>query len=290
LSEPLIWERDGPAWPNHAASGFVAAAGIRWHVQQMGEGPALLLVHGTGASTHSWRDLMPALSRRHRVIAVDLPGHGFTSGVPPVRSSLTGMSDSLMQLLKSLGVAPQFCAGHSAGAAILCRMALSNGFAPRSIASINGAFLPLAGAAGVLFAPIAKAFAAAPFVSRLIAWHASDRDRVRRVLASTGSNLDARGVDLYARLVRDPNHIAGALNMMANWDLESFEREISALRVPLSLIAAQNDRTVPPAQALRIRERLTQARFLSVPGLGHLAHEENPERFAQLLGEVFGAG
>ena len=289
MSGALIWERDGAGWPNHQASSFVVAAGLRWHVQRMGEGPDLLLVHGTGASTHSWRDLLPALSRRFRVIAVDLPGHGFSGGIARRRSSVAGMSQALMLLLREVGVAPTFCAGHSAGAAILCRMSLTEGFAPRLIASINGAFVPLGGAAGALFSPIAKAFAAAPFMSRLIAWHATDRAAVERVLASTGSNLDERGIDLYARLVRDPGHIAGALNMMAGWDLRSFERDIAALRVPLHLIVAQNDRTVPPSQAQRIKERLSDARLVSVPGLGHLAHEEKPVQFAQILAEIFAA-
>jgi magnesium chelatase accessory protein len=130
---------------------------------------------------------------------------------------------------------------------------------------------------------------AAPFVARMIARHASDRVRVQRVLEGTGSHLDARGVDLYARLVRDPGHIAGALNMMANWDLKPFERQIRLLKIPLLLIAAQNDRTVPPSQAERVGKIVPGSKIFTVPGLGHLAHEENPGRFVQLLDDVFSA-
>jgi magnesium chelatase accessory protein len=46
----LVWSRDGGDWPNREASSFVEAAGIRWHVQKMGEGAPLLL-NGTGAAT-----------------------------------------------------------------------------------------------------------------------------------------------------------------------------------------------------------------------------------------------
>ena len=58
------WEHDGRDWPNRTASRFVSAAGIVWHVQVAGEGPALLLLHGTGAATHSWAGVLPLLARR----------------------------------------------------------------------------------------------------------------------------------------------------------------------------------------------------------------------------------
>ncbi|MDU3043759.1 MAG: alpha/beta hydrolase, partial [Bradyrhizobium sp.] len=63
MSDKPNWSVDGKDWPNRAASRFVDAAGLRWHVQMMGEGPVALLAHGTGAATHSWRDLAPLLAR-----------------------------------------------------------------------------------------------------------------------------------------------------------------------------------------------------------------------------------
>jgi magnesium chelatase accessory protein len=280
--EPF-WEREKRTWPNREMSRFVDAAGIRWHVQQAGSGHALFLLHGTGASTHSFRDLLPALARDFTVIAADLPGHAFTGSVRTAGYSLQGMSDSLSVLLDALKVTPHCCIGHSAGAAILCRMALDGRISPRRIVSINGALLPLAGAAGVLFSPIAKLLAASALVPRLIAWRAGDKAAVERVIAGTGSRLDAVGLDLYARLVRDPDHIAGALAMMGNWDLRSFERDLPRLKIPLTLIVGQNDRAVPPQQALRIQSLLESASLHSLPGLGHLAHEEAPALVAQLI-------
>ena len=61
----------------------VAAGGLRWHVQVAGDGPVLLLLHGTGAATHSWRDLLPLLAERFTVVAPDLPGHGRSDGPVP---------------------------------------------------------------------------------------------------------------------------------------------------------------------------------------------------------------
>lgn len=279
------WERERSTWPLRDLSRFVTAGGLCWHVQQSGSGPSMLLIHGTGASTHSWRKVIPLLARDHAVTAVDLPGHGFTDSGMGARSSIAGMATALAALVSELDLDVSYCVGHSAGAVVLCRMALDGAIAPRVIIGINGAFVPLAGAAGTLFAPIARLMANAAFVPRLVAWSARNPANVARMIESTGSRLDAEGVDLYTRLVREPQHVAGALEMMGNWDLYSFERELSQLRTPLVLLVGDRDRTVPPRQANWVSERVPGTRIRTLPGLGHLAHEEAPELIA---GEVAG--
>ena len=282
----LDWRRDGADWPNRDASTFVEAGGIRWHVQRMGAGPALLLLHGTGASTHSWRQLAPLLARRFSVVAPDLPGHGFTAMAPRGGMSLPGMARLVAALLAELDVAPVLVVGHSAGAAILARMAIDGAIAPAALVSLNGAFLPFGGMLRFL-SPIARLMAATPLAARLFAARADDRRAVDRLLDGTGSSLDAEGVALYARLVRSPAHVHAALTMMASWNLEALVRDLGRLAVPTLLVAAGNDRTVPPSQATEVASRIHGARVDKQPGLGHLAHEEAPERIAALIGSFF---
>ncbi|WP_156447556.1 alpha/beta fold hydrolase, partial [Blastomonas sp. CCH1-A6] len=120
------WEVEGQDWPNRAHSRFVRTAMLDWHVQIAGPENAavLLLVHGTGAATHSWRDLLPLLAKHYLVIAPDMPGHGFTRGRISGGQSLPGMAKALGELLKKLGhPAPAVIVGHSAGAAIGARLA-----------------------------------------------------------------------------------------------------------------------------------------------------------------------
>jgi magnesium chelatase accessory protein len=279
----LDWATLGADWPNRNASRFVEAAGLRWHVQVLGEGPPLLLLHGTGAATHSWTALAPLLARRFTVIAPDLPGHGFTPMRQWSRMSLSGMAQALAELLATLHAQPQIVVGHSAGAAILVRMALDEAIAPKGIVSLNGALLPLHGLAGLLFSPAARLLSFNPLVPRLFAWRAGDTAAVRRLIASTGSVLDARGIALYGRLLRSPQHVTGALAMMANWDLRPLQRDLPQLRAPLVLVAAGNDRTLPPAEAMRIRALLPAAELVELPGLGHLAHEERPGLVADVV-------
>ena len=282
MGNRLEWEQAGHDWPHREVSRFVSAAGLRWHVQRMGRGPVILLVHGTGAANHSWRGLAPLLAKHFTVIAPDLPGHGFTTAPPPGLSTLPGMASALSRLLDALGVSPELVIGHSAGAAIAARMSLDADIRPRGLVSLNGALLPLRGLPGHVFSPMAK-LAANPLVSRLIARRAADRSAVERLIRRTGSTLDPAGVELYGRLMRNPGHVAGALAMMAGWDLRGFERELSRLALPALLVVGENDRTVAPAEARRLHAQLPTAALCSLPGLGHLAHEEAPRRIAAIV-------
>ena len=280
---PLSWATDGRDWPNHMASRFVAAGALEWHVQVAGQGPVLLLVHGTGASTHSWRDLLPQLARHFTVVAPDLPGHAFTSRPADHRMTLPGMAASLSHLLQTLHLSPKLTVGHSAGAAVLAQMALDRKIAPAGLVSLNGALLPIGGLAGQIFAPLAKIFASSSVVPRLFSRWAGDIEVVERMLAQTGSSLDRSGTSLYGRLARDPGHTAGAIAMMANWDLVPLVRRLPTLPVRLLLVVGSRDGSVPPGDAFRVRDLVPGASIKTLKGLGHLAHEEKPEAVASLI-------
>jgi magnesium chelatase accessory protein len=287
MRQSLNWERYGHDWPNREASRFVRASGMSWHVQIMGnvtgQGPPMLLLHGTGASTHSWAGLMPLLASGFTVVAPDLPGQGFTQAPPREFLSLPGMARAIAGLLRELDISPEVAVGHSAGAAVAIQMTLSRQLAPRAIVSLNGALLPLGGMAGRIFAPLAKVLTAMPFVSGLFSRRARDPEAVERMIAQTGSTLDARGIELYRRLASNPAHVAAALGMMAHWDLHSFAADLPRLKVPLTLVVGSQDRTIPPSEAGRVRELLPQSKIVTLQGLGHLAHEERPDECAAII-------
>lgn len=271
----LNWETDRGDWPNTEFSSFVRAGGIRWHVQQMGQGPPALLLHGTGASTHSWASLAPRLAEHFTIIAPDLPGHGFSEPLPRPRLSLPGMAASLVKLLDALSIRPRLVVGHSAGAAILIRCCLDRTLTPDALVSINGALLPFRGAAGVLFPPMARLLFANPLAARILAGRGSDRDRVLRLIRGTGSDIEPVGIERYARLFSCPGHVAATLGMMANWDLQRLSRDLPDLRTPVMLIVGENDRAVAPAESSRLEAMLPEVRLELLAGLGHLAHEED---------------
>jgi magnesium chelatase accessory protein len=283
MYESPSWRIDGADWPNRDSSRFVRAAEVNWHVQQMGSGPVVLLVHGTGASTHSWRTLAPILARDFTVVAPDLPGHGFSETDSFYKLSLPSMAQSLNILLHELQVKPALVVGHSAGAAVLIRLALDRKISPNGIVSLNGALMPFKGIAGQIFPPMAKLLFLNPLAPRVFARSATDRNRVEKLIKGTGSTIEPEGIDLYARLFRCSGHVAGALGMMANWDLKGLTKELSQLSTPLLLAVGANDRSVPPEHATRIQAMAPKATVQEMPGLGHLAHEEQPAVVAEIL-------
>jgi magnesium chelatase accessory protein len=282
-SGELSWDRDGLDWPNRETSRFVHAAGLRWHVQQMGTGSVLLLLHGTGASTHSWRALAPLLAEKFTVVVPDLPGHAFTETPPGDGLSLHGMAREVGELLRALALDPVMVVGHSAGAAIMIRMTLDGIISPRALVSLNGALQPFRSFATQFFSPLAKLLVLNPFVPHAFAWRASNQSTIERLVGTTGSAIDAAGIEFYRRLVSSPTHVAAALAMMANWDLDQLDRDLPILEAPLLLVAGGEDRAISSDQAFRVRKRLRAATVAYLRGLGHLAHEEQPQQIARLI-------
>src|SRR3954469_14994789 len=209
MSDKLDWNVEGRDWPNRDASRFVAAGGLRWHVQVMGQGPVALLLHGTGASTHSFRDLAPLLARRFTVVAPDLPGHGFTA-TPETSAGFTlpQVAAGVAALLATLGMRPIIAVGHSAGAAIAIRMALDGLIEPAAIVSVNGALLPYPIPSTGIVGAAARVVATSGLTARAFAFLAGAGQTVDRMLRATGSTIDMNGVRYYGRLASNPGHVA----------------------------------------------------------------------------------
>jgi magnesium chelatase accessory protein len=244
----------------------------------------VLLLHGTGASSHSFAALAPMLARTHRVLVPDLPGHAYTQR--PVGDdglSLPGMARVLGALLAALDLRPAFVVGHSAGAAVAARLCLDGHCAPQHLVSLNGAWFPPRGVGNWWYAPAARLLVRNPLVPRFFAWQASQPRMLQRLLDSTGSTLDEAAAAPYARLVADPTHVAAVLAMMAAWDLRPLLRDLPRLAPRLHLVVGQRDTTISPREALQVQQLVPGSTLSHLVACGHLAHEEDPAGVARLL-------
>lgn len=282
----MRWDVDSAHVPHRDWSRFVTAGGLKWHVQEAGpaDAPVLLLIHGTGATTHSFAGLAPLLAERFRVIIPDLPGHGFTQKLNAPGPD--AVAKAMAALVTELGVRPAIILGHSVGAAIAFMMVARGLVAPQAVVSLGGALLPFAGV-GKVYPGLAKALFVNPFMPAFFSFTTRFQSMTDLLARWTGSRSTREQVAHYERLFRNSSHTGGALALMAHWDLDTIERSIAHVKCPVLLLHGERDQTVPPSTSHTVERRLASHGVTVVhralPGLGHLAHEESPGVHAQAV-------
>jgi magnesium chelatase accessory protein len=276
----MDWTRDLPTWSHPSLSRRVACAPHRWHVQEVGEGPLILLLPGSGSSVHTWRDLMLSLAEDFHVVALDLPGQGFTQSPGGARSGLNEMAADIAGLVTDQGWSPTAIISHSAGTAIALRMAQLMPI-PK-VFGLNPALDNFKGVAGWLFPMLARLLALNPLTASLFTKSATPA-RSKSLITGTGSVLDDDGYGFYLRLMQDRAHVNGALNMMARWSLDDLLRDLPSIKTQAMFITGSKDKAVPPDVAVRASRLMAEANVECIDGLGHLAHEERPEAILERI-------
>lgn len=277
----MDWALAQAWWPHADHSRFIVSGGTTWHVQQMGDGPDLVLIHGAGGATQSWRNLMPILARHYRCTAMDVPGQGLSKPLPGGRADLNTLTRAISALITDLNITPKATVAHSAGGAIALRMAEMG--APQPIVAINAALSKFDGIAGWLFPVAAKLLAALPFAPDVFARTGGQPANVKRLLVNTGSTVTDEGLHLYGKLASDPDHVRGTLRMMADWALDGLLTRLPNNPAHTLFIVGDKDGTVPPDVSIKAARRMKNAHIHHFETLGHLAHEEAAEDVARVI-------
>ncbi|MEM9194178.1 MAG: alpha/beta fold hydrolase BchO, partial [Myxococcota bacterium] len=265
----------GPDWPPREHTHELTLDGFRLRAVILGEGPPLLAIHGTGASSHSFAGVGQLLKQQFTVIAPELPGHAGTSTPASFVPSLRETSRILSRLLRELELRPTVAVGHSAGAAVVMQMALDRTIHPDLIVGIGAALVPFRGISRRIL-PTAASLLANAGPTRWLATKAGTR-RVREVLRSTGTEPSAAVVRRYQKLASQPEHLRAVLAMMAAWELEPLFHRLGQVRSRCVLLAGEHDQAVPFRDQERAVRRLLDAKTVVIPNGGHLFHEEQPE-------------
>jgi pyruvate dehydrogenase E2 component (dihydrolipoamide acetyltransferase) len=231
------------------------------------DGEVVLLVHGYGGDRNSWLFLQEPLAARHRVYALDLPGHG-TSSKDVGDGSADVLADAVLGVLDAIGAERAHLVGHSLGGAVAVAAAARD---PRRIGSLT--LIAPAGFGPEINAGYLRGFADArtrrelkPVVGQLFA----DESLVTRQLVDdllAYKRLDGVEEALHALL--------GAL-LLPGSDRQRTDAAaaVAALRgrVPVTVVWGRDDRVIPAAQA----EAVAGAVRVLVDGAGHMPHMERP--------------
>tara|TARA_B100000674_G_C37796500_1_gene894292 strand:- start:105 stop:995 length:891 start_codon:yes stop_codon:yes gene_type:complete len=268
--------------PNNKMSYFLETEHHIWHLQancrieNLETKKTILFIHGLGSSVITWRDILPIYSD-YNIIALDLPGHGLTRLKSSFRSSISTISDDIKKVLLSQKINPHGIVGHSSGAAIALNLAFLLGDSVSFVVSINGSFENFDGLAGVFFPIFAKLLASTPLFGKIFSQINKSNTQVKKLLEITGSTLDKKGIDLYSKLIANPDHVSGTISMMAQWNHEELLPKIKNLSMNCLFISGENDRIVHPDVSFRMYNKMKKSKFIKIEHLGHLMHEENPK-------------
>ena len=270
-------------WPNRSNSEFIKSENYNWHIQKFGStGKKLLLIHGTGASSHSWHPLIENLNLDFKTLCLDLPGHGFTRAFAKQNKQLVTIVDQISFLLRKLDFYPNIIIGHSAGAAVAYELAKKIETEPSTVA-INAAFGQFSGLAGLAFPYFAKLAASTTIPARFLNLLASKEEIVRKLLASTGSAIPEQQIKCYQYLFSNPDHVDGTLQLMADWDLGNFLDRLPEETSPIHFLVGDKDQTVPPHISKSWDQLMPNSSLTKYKGLGHLLHEEDPSAVSSIL-------
>jgi haloalkane dehalogenase len=252
-----------------------------------GDGPAVLLLHGWPTSSYLWRNIMPVIAERNRVIAIDLPGFGESDKPLDVRYDFEFFEGIIDGLLGHLNIDRVALAGHDLGGPIAVHWALRNPDRTTGIALLNTLLYPQLDPSVVDFVTalatpgpreemtspdglsrIFRAGLADPtratgdILTALV--HPFRESTARRALAQAGIQLSLRG-------------------------LAEIERGLPGLRMPVRIVYGAQDRVLPDVAGTmdRVARDVPHAVVTVLPDCGHFLQEDAPDEVARQLAEFF---
>ena len=272
---------------------FVQAGDTRMYYQKSGNGAQktgardvpIVLVHGFGASSVSWRDnLNPIAEAGYTVYAPDLRGFGLSDKSWDKSMSQDAQADRLKAFLDAQGIDRAVLAGNSMGGGIVTNFALRYSDRVRGLVLVDPAIY--GGAPG----GVASALTRLPGIQRW-AQHA-----VRFMLANDKRNASTiKGAwfdpakvtpDMlsgYRRALQTPNWDTSLLALMRDGMSNNLGTRLKALNVPTLIVWGKHDTWISPTNAPKLNQDIAGSKLVMIENAGHVPHEEQPEEFNGLI-------
>ena len=257
-----------PAQTGDGASRYATLNGARIHYQSWGKGTeALVLVHGWSQSLDSWRDNIPELAQRNRVVALDLPGHG-ASDKPQVAYSMAYFAGAVRAVMRAAGVQRAVLAGHSMGTPVVRQFYRKYPAQTLALIIVDGPLEP---------------FGDPKMLQGLITGLKSPgyKEVGGAMLAQlTGPNLPPEVLGrVRTQMQATPQHVlASAMEGLADSTIWTRDQ----IKVPVLAILAKRPQ-YPPDLEQRMRLIGPKLEFVIWDDVGHFLMMEQPKRFDQVV-------
>jgi len=247
--------------------------GLETYFTLEGRGDPVVLLHGWGASSQSLAGLAAALADTFRVLAVDLPGFGW-SQIPPAAWGSREYAGHVERLMQQVGIDRAALVGHSFGGRIAMTLAAGRSTGISRLVLVASAGIRPRRRAGyhlrVATAKLARWFFCLP------GWGATGRRIISAMYARVGS-----------RDYRAAGSMRPTLVKIVNEDLTPL---LPSIQVPTLIVWGDQDQEVPRSAVEIVAARIPQARLVVFEGAGHFPFLDMSEKFCRTVNEFLRAG
>ena len=272
--------RDRPATEVEARragplSRFLVVDGLRTHYRDRGAGPTIVLLHGSNSSLFAWEGWTPELTTDHRVIALDLPGHGLTGPDLRARYQADQMAEFVERFAVALGLDHFVLIGNSMGGNVAWRYALAHPERIDRLILVDAAGLPREEPR-----PFGFRMFASPVIGDLARWF-SPRFLIARSLRDTYGDparvTDAQ-IDLYEDLLLRAGNREATRARFAGFVEDGAHSRLPELHTPTLILWGSRDRWILPKYGERLHAAIPGSELVVLDGVGHVSMEEDPAR------------
>jgi pimeloyl-ACP methyl ester carboxylesterase len=248
--------------------------GGRLSYREAGAGPALLLMHGVGGSSRSFRAQLEGLAGRFRVIAWDAPGYGDSAPREPL---LDSYAEAVIELLDHLKVQSPHILGHSMGGVVAQGVA---GLATTRVGCLilSSTFTGYAQPEG---SPLADSWKARLRDIQSLSAAEFGQARARTMLADSAGKAVREEAAAIASEVRHDG-LRAASELLHTADTRGIAR---GLAMPVLVITGERDRIIPPAQSAEMADLIVGCQRAELLEVGHAAYLEDPPAYNATLND-----
>lgn len=259
------------------------------HVEEWGSGPPLLMLHGLGASTYTWRKLARRMADKHRVIAIDLRGHGRSDKPFDQHYAPAEHAAVVRAFIRQRGLERVTLVGHSFGSFVSLLLAIDPRSSPRigklvlmSTPAYRQSYAPAVWLMQAPVLPYLTMLAVPPELPTLVA-----------LLMEKGGygHVTRRDVESYAAPLLDSSGVHALITtarLLEPHDADEIIRRYGAIRQPTLVIHCRHDDVVPITSSLRLSRSIPRARLHVLEECAHIPPEQATEGVARLMGRFLG--
>lgn len=260
-------------------SEFLDLDGQLAHLQLYGEGDTtLVLIHGTGASVHTWHGWVDFLKDKYQVLLVDLPGFGLTGPSKTGEYTMESYCTFVHTILQKKNISKAILGGNSLGGAVAWNYALLFPEEVQALILVDPAGVP----SQATSVPLAFRIAKMPVFNTLFL-HFTPKVLLRKSLENVYADPEKVSqtlVDQYfAMALREGNRKAFLDRMQLK--NESRFQDLGSIQKPVLLLWGKEDRLIPPSASDYFAKLLLRDTLVVLENLGHVPMEEDPSKSIQ---------